>query len=166
MVLSGSHFSHAASLLSLVSCRFNNTRVKANFVSAQSVHCAAPQHDPAIVPIEMTNNMLQFTAAGILYTYVSSSLQRAFPSVGPILGGSRVSISVGWLTPPPAHSSIRCHFGTEVVRCCPNTASPAQDPASKPLLPSIRIRIPQFNTHTQARHATTHNCLTIVSPPL
>ena len=152
VMLSGSHFSHAASLLSLVACRFNDTNIRANFVSAESVHCAAPQHHPAIVSVEMTNNLLQFTAGGILYTYVSCSIQRAFPSTGPTLGGSRVSISVGGLTPPSVYSSIRCHFGDEVVRACPKSHRPPI--ASLP----VRTSPPHRNGSFVLDHSTYRHC--------
>ena len=152
VMLSGSHFSHAASLLSLVACRFNDTNIRANFVSAESVNCAAPQHHPAIVSVEMTNNLLQFTAGGILYTYVSCSIQRAFPSTGPTLGGSRVSISVGGLTPPSVYSSIRCHFGDEVVRACPKSHRPPI--ASLP----VRTSPPHRNGSFVLDHSTYRHC--------
>ena len=138
VMLIGSHFSARAAAFSYLRCRFNLTATVARFVNDTVVICTSPAYvgdvGPArlssLVPLEMSNNVVDFTASGMRFEYRNAvQLMTLTPASGPSGGGSLVTVRGEHLM----GNVILCRFGTTdvagsfvsmgVVQC----VSPAHD---------------------------------------
>ena len=100
-MLLGSHFSSRAAGLGYLRCRFNLTTSVARFVNDSALACTSPPHLgdagmldlPSSVPIEMSNNLQDFTNSGVYFEYQSEvHLTSVAPANGPTSGGSLVTV--------------------------------------------------------------------------
>ena len=115
----GSRFTNTAQL----ACRFSDyssgsaeiehVTVVATFVSPGLVLCAAPEHPPGSVIVEVSVNGLDFSAAGLVFTYSPSVDVRSLtPAIGPDRGGTLVTVTGH---PFIGSDSVSCKFGSVVV---------------------------------------------------
>ena len=94
----GRAFSERSARLSLVGCGFNLTIVSATFSAQTNLLCESPglQMTQALagsVPLEVTNNLVDFTTDGVLFKYVRLLwVSRIVPTHGPVGGGTQISI--------------------------------------------------------------------------
>ncbi|CAM9657218.1 unnamed protein product, partial [Ectocarpus fasciculatus] len=104
-------------------CRFGDggiVSVDAIFDST-SVLCTSPPKDdslPSQVTVEVTNNGLDWTSSGVVYTYLPPiTINGISPKVGPLSGGTVVRVSGSGFEDATAGSGkkLLCRFGRSVV---------------------------------------------------
>lgn len=111
----GEHFVERAFTLDYVRCRFNTTRVFAQFVSAFELICVAPQHHPVgPVTLEVTTDGQTFSACGLRYTYRVVVLHSLQPTHGPFAGGTQLSL-LGSTFDAPLDLGSWCIFNETMV---------------------------------------------------
>ena len=112
----GSHFTQ----MGVLTCKFGrDVLVPAVWLTSTSLECAVRRNLAGTVTVEISNNGVEFTNTGLksveIPAYVAKSLN---PSVGPVQGGSIVTIQVADLcrdSQCPSVSDVVCHFGDRNV---------------------------------------------------
>ena len=90
--------------------------IEARWHSSSIVECGVPARTgPATVPIEVSNNGVEYSQSGREFRYVErSALSGLAPSVGPVRGGTAVNATGQWavnITEP-----VWCRFGQQRVQ--------------------------------------------------
>lgn len=104
-------------------CRFGDggiVSVDAIFDSTSVVCTSPPKGDtlPTQVTVEVTNNGLDWTSSGVVYTYLPpTTITGVSPKVGPLSGGTVVRVSGSGFEDATAGSGkkLLCRFGQSVV---------------------------------------------------
>lgn len=94
-----------------LSCRLADRIVPATFVSKELVRCITPP-SPSIsrLPLEVSNNGIDFTTNGILFSYVAAlEIIRVWPTSGPTTGGTLITVHGSGFS---GGESIVCIFGS------------------------------------------------------
>ena len=107
----GENFRNTAKL----SCRFDETKVLARFISSQEVICLAPPlKDPMEVKVSVSDNGDVFYACPVLFRYHSDlAIFSFFPQSGHYTGSTSVTLSgYNFLSGP---TSYKCIFGESFV---------------------------------------------------
>lgn len=88
--VTGAGFVNSTSL----SCRLAGRRLPAVFHSSGSLHCTSPQSASSVsLPLEVSNNGIDFTSSGVLYTFVPPlGIRHFWPTNGPTAGGTSVVV--------------------------------------------------------------------------
>ena len=120
VMLIGTHFSSRAATLSYLRCRFNLTSAVAHFVNDSVVQCTSPAHSgdlgslsmASVVPVEMSNNQVDFTASGVNFEYRAEvQILSVGPATGPASGGSLVTVEGEHFVA----GETNCRFGVVAV---------------------------------------------------
>lgn len=70
-----------------LACRLGQAVVPAHFINNQTILCKTPPSRPGLVSVEVTNNMIHFSASGLQFLYVpDASVYAVTPSKGPATG--------------------------------------------------------------------------------
>ena len=86
--------------------------MSAKWVSDSSVECISPAHVPRSVPVAVTANGRDASAAEVHFVYtVGVEVDAVYPDVGPITGGASVLVVGSGFTA----ESTACRFGVEVT---------------------------------------------------
>lgn len=90
----GSGFSQRAAQLNYMRCRFGNVSSVAFLQpSGSEIVCQLPQGKPGFVPVEVTNNLLDYSrASAVTFEYTAVALHSAVPDNGPAVGSTAVTI--------------------------------------------------------------------------
>jgi hypothetical protein len=122
VVVLGAHFSSRAAELGYLRCRFNTTAVVATLLNQSAMRCVAPPMTPAAsawsvtsarVPLEVSNNAVDYTNTGMLFEYQSVVVVYGLtPSRGATSGGTLVQVEGEHFV---AGGSSECSFGGSVV---------------------------------------------------
>lgn len=105
-----------------LACRFGDiTVVPIVFKTSNAITCKAPVHanDRAVVNVEVSNNIVDWTSNGLTFVYrPHSSINSITPKVGPVHGSTIVRVTgsafpVGNAT--EVDSPIHCRFGRKFV---------------------------------------------------
>ena len=110
LAVEGVHFSHRASSLSYLVCRFNLTEVVASWQSATSILCLAPRSPPGVVLVAVANTPSSFSAERASFEYSDGMVTSMSPSNGPITGGVLLSL-FGHGFSPSYTAGHHCVFG-------------------------------------------------------
>ena len=110
LAVEGVHFSHRASSLSYLVCRFNLTEVVASWQSATSILCLAPRSPPGVVLVAVANTPSSFSAERAWFEYSDGMVTSMSPSNGPITGGVLLSL-FGHGFSPSYTAGHHCVFG-------------------------------------------------------
>lgn len=104
--VTGTAFVNSTSL----SCRIAAQRVPATFVSAELVKCITPSSSSlAAWPLEVSNNGLDFTSDGVLFSFVPAlEVHGIWPTAGPTSGGTSVMVSGSGFS---SGTNLRCLIG-------------------------------------------------------
>ena len=120
VMLVGTHFSSRAATLSYLRCRFNLTSAVAHFVNDSVVQCTSPAQSgdlgslsmASVVPVEMSNNQVDFTASGVNFEYRAEvQILSVGPATGPASGGSLVTVEGEHFVA----GETNCRFGVVAV---------------------------------------------------
>lgn len=77
-----------------LSCRLADRSVRATFVNKERLRCVTPPTaSPSLLPLEISNNGVDFTNSGALFSFVSTLEIRVFwPTSGPTTGGTSITV--------------------------------------------------------------------------
>ena len=130
--------------LHLLACNVDNVTVMATAVNQFAILCVTPrlfdyeQWNVSRRALEITTNMQEFSASGVLFEYHSIEFLQVIPASGPILGNERVTIAVRGRCSP----DTKCIFGDQMPV-----------PAHIDSIHTISCLVPRANTFRQG-HAT------------
>ena len=103
-----------------LTCKFGEeASTGAKFISSTMIWCATPSHMPGTTILEVSNNGYDFSRGSVKFSFnVSVSIGSIFPSRGPTLGGTMVTL-IG--THHDTDDHFFCSFGVQgsVNRCLP-----------------------------------------------
>ena len=75
-------------------CKFDTQVVRASYLASTQVVCISPSHTPNSVPVEISNNRIDYTSDAVQFVYqpavMIASLQ---PSFGPAAGNTEVTLT-------------------------------------------------------------------------
>eukprot|EP00966_Prymnesium_polylepis_P088051 2037343-Prymnesium_polylepis.2 len=108
----GVGFSERASQLGYLRCRFNLTEIVPAFVDAEHIVCISPASPIGAASVEVSNNLQQFSDSGVVFTFLSSRLMQLTPAIGPVSGGTVVTVTLQRL---PPMLNTQCSFGGATV---------------------------------------------------
>ena len=123
----GSGFDERASVLGYMHCRFNVSKVQAQWIDEGEVECRAPRNPAGPVRVELTLNDQQYTTDMVAFEYQDVVAHSIEPRNGPVLGGTLVVVR-GANFHAPGSRGLFCKFvgadvvaasweGEEAVRC-------------------------------------------------
>ena len=104
--------------LSTTWCRFGDTIVSADAVlDFTSIMCTSPpQEDSSRVAVEVTNNGIDWTSSGVVFTYLPPiKILGVSPNIGPLGGGTVVRLSGSGFEASADGGKLACRFGLHVV---------------------------------------------------
>ena len=84
-------------------CRFGVDLVVATIVTSEVVHCITPPHSMGWVPIDLHMNAVDISSS-VVFHFVNPPELHMTPSHGPVLGGTRVTLSHN------SREELRCAF--------------------------------------------------------
>ena len=86
----GAHFIDSQDL----SCRFGlRSIVPATYKTSTKIACFSPSRSRGNVTVELSIDSIDFTTSGVQYSYFSTTIHQVFPSLGPVRGGTSVTIT-------------------------------------------------------------------------
>jgi hypothetical protein len=110
VVISGQNFVQSASLF----CLFGlGAQIPATWIHSTAIRCSTPPHTAGAVRVEVTNNGVDFTGSGVVYTFTGTeSVARISPAAGPVAGNTEVVVhGTGFVQ----STLLRCKFDRAVV---------------------------------------------------
>ena len=108
----GVGISRRASRLQHLRCKFGNLTTRARLEpSGSEVECKTPPGRPGFVPLELTNNLIDYSRSNQVFEYEMVLLAGIAPNKGPTSGGTAVTIAGAGLL-SFAHFDTWCTFGT------------------------------------------------------
>lgn len=121
-----------------LSCRFAGRSVHATFVSKERVRCVTPpMASPSVLPLEISNNGVDFTSSGALFSFVTALEIKVFwPTSGPTTGGTLITVQgSGFL----GGSTVECILNEVQV-----PAAVYSDDELSCLTPSMTVEGPRY----------------------
>ena len=172
VTVSGQHFSLRSASLSYLKCRVNLTVVAATFQDASSVVCITPPHAirrldhqnnslvlaAGDVPIEITNNMVDFSNDGVHFNYNDHvTLSHVIPASGPVQGHTLVRMMGSNFV---QSTELSCRFGEYVT---PATfQSMTEVLCQAPMHPAGAVHIQVVVNTVDATHEIVHFTFTAI----
>ena len=108
VLVSGLNFAARSAIAGELVCRFDTVVVPTVYFNSTNIACIAPPHFAGHVPVEVSNNFIDFSSNNVLLEYVPMSLHEIVPVFGPDSGSTEVMV-YGELFPERA--DIYCKFG-------------------------------------------------------
>jgi hypothetical protein len=114
LVIYGSGFSARLARLGYIMCSVANTIVQSTLSSdGSSLRCRTPRGELGRVAVEVTQNQIDATSAGITFEYIDPCVSAVYPAAGPIFDNTLITIVGSGLLP-----GVSASFGTETPTSC------------------------------------------------
>ena len=94
----------------LLTCRFGYVHSPATYLDPTRVKCQVPHHPPGYTPVDVANNMVDFSLQARMFFFQHVMVESVYPVVVSQLGGETLYIT-GTGFPPPDEDPLWCIFG-------------------------------------------------------
>ena len=75
-------------------CHLGEQTALASLANSQNIFCRAPTQEEQVVAIEVTSGFVQSGSSAVFYKYVDNQIYSVEPTLGPIEGGTLLTIRV------------------------------------------------------------------------
>ena len=90
-------------------CRFGYINSPATYLDSTRVKCQAPHHPPGYAPVDVANNLVDFSVQARMFSFQHVMVERVQPAVASQMGGETLYVS-GTGFPPPDEDPLWCVF--------------------------------------------------------